>query len=264
MGPTNIALVKLFLAEREIRAAQARLDDAAKNLRLAERRVADAAEKYGVCSSKLKEEQAACSNLELDVKTRDAHIERLRTQQQTAKNNKEYQAFLVEINTEKVEKGKVEDLTIKAMEELEKTTAEARQLQGVLETETARLEKIKSEIAGKLAALQAEVDSLKPARDAAAEQVPPAARQAFTRLAERFDGEGLSALTKPDRRREQYACGVCNMDLVTDIYNKLHSRDDLVFCPSCHRILYIPDDMPPEVAVNTKPKRAEKKTESAA
>jgi uncharacterized protein len=263
MGPTNIALVKLFLAEREIRAAQARLDDAAKNLRIQERRVADATEKYRVSSTALKEQQAACANLELDIKTRDAHIERLRVQQQTAKNNKEYQAYLVEINTEKVEKVKVEDQTMKAMEEMEKTGAETTQLQDVLETETAKLEKVKSEIGGKLTALQAEVDALKPARDAAAAEVQPAARQAFTRLAERFDGEGLSALTKPDRRREQYACAVCNMDLVADVYNKLHSRDELFFCPSCHRILYIPDDMPPDVAVNAKPKRPVKKEATA-
>ena len=104
---------------------------------------------------------------------------------------------------------------------------------------------------------------MKPSRDAAAEAVPAKAREAFTRLAERFEGEGLSALTKPDRRREQYACTACNMDLVTDVYNKLHSRDELVFCPSCHRILFIPDDLPPEMAVNAKPKRAEKKEESA-
>ena len=43
------------------------------------------------------------------------------------------------------------------------------------------------------------------------------------------------------------------MDLVIDVYNKLHSRDELVFCPSCRRILYIPDDLPPEVAIKGKP-----------
>ncbi len=63
----------------------------------------------------------------------------------------------------------------------------------------------------------------------------------------------MSAIAKPDRRREEYLCTACNMDLVTDVYNKLHSRDDLVFCPSCRRILYIPADLPPELAVK-KPK----------
>jgi hypothetical protein len=40
------------------------------------------------------------------------------------------------------------------------------------------------------------------------------------------------------------------MDLVRDIYNKLHTRDQLVFCPSCQRILFIPDELPPETAVH--------------
>jgi hypothetical protein len=44
------------------------------------------------------------------------------------------------------------------------------------------------------------------------------------------------------------------MDLVTDVYNKLHSRDDLVFCISCGRILYIPEDLPPETAINSRGK----------
>jgi DNA-directed RNA polymerase subunit RPC12/RpoP len=93
--------------------------------------------------------------------------------------------------------------------------------------------------------------------------VTPQARQAFERLAERFEGEAMSALTKPDRRREEYACTACNMDLVTDVYNRLHSRDELVFCPSCHRILYIPDDLPVETAVHKVKEKKEPRTKTS-
>jgi predicted nucleic acid-binding Zn-ribbon protein len=257
MGPTNIALVKLFQAEQRLRAAQARLDDASRNVRIQERRLAEVTENQKLAAVKLMEQQSASAQLELDLKTREAHIERLRVQQQTAKNNKEYQAFLVEINTEKVEKGKVEDEVLKAMEVVEKLSAENKELLASLAEETDKLNKLKSEIGGKLAELQKEINSLKPPRDAAAEAVPAKAREAFVRLAERFDGEGMSALAKPDRRHELYSCTVCNMDLVVDVYNKLHSRDELVFCPSCHRILYIPDELPVELAVKTKPKKKE-------
>jgi uncharacterized protein YbaR (Trm112 family) len=42
------------------------------------------------------------------------------------------------------------------------------------------------------------------------------------------------------------------MSLVADIYNRLHSRDEMVICPNCRRMLYIPDELPPELALNTK------------
>ena len=121
---------------------------------------------------------------------------------------------------------------------------------------------MRAEIGGRVAELQKEADALKPERDAAAKAVPAKARDAFERLADHFDGEAMSALTKPDRRREEYACSICNMDLVTDVYNKLHSRDELVFCPSCHRILYIPEDLPVELAVNKVKEKKEPRTKA--
>jgi uncharacterized protein len=263
MGPTNVALVKLYRADQKVRAAEARLEDASRNVRLQQRRVAETADRHKAATARLREQQSAAGQLELDLKTREAHIERLRIQQQTAKNNKEYQAFLLEINTEKLDKTKVEDEALLLMEQVEKLTAEQKEIVAALETETAKLEKIKSEIGGKLTSLQAEIDALKPAREAAGADVPAKALDAYTRLADRFDGEAMSALSKPDRRREEYLCSSCNLSLVTDIYNKLHSRDDLVFCPSCFRILFIPDDLPPELALNVRPKRPEKKEEPA-
>src|SRR4051812_9336591 len=41
MGPTNVALVKLFQADQKLREAQGRLDATTKNVRIQERRVRD-------------------------------------------------------------------------------------------------------------------------------------------------------------------------------------------------------------------------------
>src|SRR5205085_700786 len=109
-----------------------------------------------------------------------------------------------------------------------------------LDEEQKKLTAVQAQLGGRLSELQVEIDRLRPARDAAYEAVAPRARQEFVRLAERFEGEAMSALEKPDRRREEYVCGACQMSLVVDIYNRLHSRDDLVLCTSCGRMLYIP------------------------
>ena len=77
-----------------------------KNVRVQERRIADLNEKLKLAQTKLREAQAQNGALELELKSRDAHIEKLRTQQQDARNNKEYQTFLVEINTQKIDRGR--------------------------------------------------------------------------------------------------------------------------------------------------------------
>ena len=263
MGPTNIALVKLFEADQALRSAQERYDSAARGVRIQERRVKELKSRLDELQASQREAQAQAANLELDLKTRDAHIEKLRTQQQNTRNNREYQAILLEINTQKIDRSKVEDATIKVMEQVERNAGQITELSTQLDSETAKLEQMRSEISDRLAQLQAEIDRVTPEREQAAKVCPPAAQAAFDRLADRYDGEAMAALTRTHPRREEYACTACNIDVVTDVYNRLHVRDDLVFCPSCGRLLYIPDDLTPEQAINQKKTSTPRKTRKA-
>ena len=130
MGPTNVALVKLFQADQQLREAQGRLEAATKNVRVQERRTNDLSARIQQAQQALREQQSKAANQELDLKSRDAHIEKLRTQQQNAKNNKEYQAFLVEINTGKVDRNKVEEDALKILVHLAASRPGTVELQG--------------------------------------------------------------------------------------------------------------------------------------
>lgn len=264
MGPTNEALVRLFGADQKYRQAQARYDAASRDVRIQQGRVADLENKLATASTQLKDFQARSANTELDIKAREEKIERFRQQQQTAKNNKEYQTFLVQINTEKVDKGKVEDELLKLMEQVEKSQVEVKQLTGMVETEKQKLQGMREQITARLDTLKLEIDQLKPARDEAAAAVTPTLLAAFDRLAERFDGEALAAIQRPDKRVEEYACAACYMNMAVDIYNRLHTRDEPMFCPSCRRFLYIPEDLTPETAINQKKKPTKREREEAA
>jgi predicted nucleic acid-binding Zn-ribbon protein len=251
MGPTNVALVKLFQVDQKLRQAQGRLDVATKDVRVQERRVHDLAEKHKLAQNTLRETQSKAGNMELDLRARDAHIEKLRGRQQNTTNNKEYQAILIEISTCKTDRNKVEEETMKLLETVERGQADLKAMAEQLEGEKAKLISMQQQMSGRVAELTAEIEAIRPERAAVAATVPEKAQEVFDRLADRFDGEAMSALTKPDRRREEYACSACNMDLVANVYNKLHSRDEMVFCPSCSRILYIPEELPPELAIGT-------------
>jgi len=262
MGPTNVALVNLYKADQDFRTAQAKLDAATHNVRIQDRKVADLLARYTSAAGALKEQQSKAGVLDNDIKTRDTHIDKLREQQTQARNNKEYQIFLIEINTHKVDRGKIEEETINVLELVEKQTGEVKTLATMLETEQAKLAEMKSQIEDKIALLKTEVDAYRPARANAASAVSPKALMIFNRIGDKLEGDALAPVQKPDRRREEYMCGGCNMDLVVDVYNRLHTRDDVICCPSCGRVLFIPEDLPPEQAVGKgrDPAKPEKKT----
>lgn len=260
MGPTNVALYNLYQAETNLREAQRRLEAVTKNVRLQQRKVDDLTSKQQTNSTDLTKQQAKNGELELEIKSRDAKIEHLRQQQSQAQTNREYQAFLVEINTLKVDKAKIEEDSLKMMETIETLQKNGEALTSQLVAEKAKLTELQGSVDARVRELSAEVESLKPARDAAADAVPERVRVIFDRLAERYDGEAMEPIGKPHIKREEYIATICNIDLTVDVYNRLHSRDELVFCPSCGRILYIPEDLIPEKAVHKPREKKPRKT----
>lgn len=253
MGPTNNALVNLFKADQSLREIQTRLDSVTKNVRAQERKVADLLQRQTAGHDTIMKTQAKAAELDLEVKSRDARIEALRTQQQVAQTSREYQAFLSEINTHKVDRGQFEEQQLKLMEQVEKMQADHAHLSTQLETERTRLTTMQGEIGTRVKDLGGQVEALQPARDAAAATVPQKARDLFERLADRFEGEAMAPIEKPHPKREEYICSSCNLELMVDVYNRLRTRDEPVMCPSNKHMLYIPEEMTNDNSVN-KPK----------
>ena len=178
MGPTNVALVKLFRADQALRQAQERLDAASKNVRVQERRVNDLSEKLKLAQTALREAQSRAKQLELDLATRNTHIEKLRQQQQTTHNNKEYQAFTVEISTQKVDRAKVEEESLKAMEAVGEGPGRRQRRQRPGRRRSGRSWTAMKQQSGEaLAGHRAEVESLRPR----ATRRPPPCRPAPAR-----------------------------------------------------------------------------------
>ena len=265
MGPTNVALTNLFKADQALRKAQEKLDDATRNVRLQQRRRDTAEQERTEHLAALRAAQVETERLTLDVKTRDEHIDKLRGQQENARNNKEYQALLMEISVEKTDRSKSEEQALLAMEKVDAAQSAHEAAKSAAADATAKFDEMSAEIGDRVATLTAEVVRLRPARDAAAAEVPPAALSAFDRLAERNDGEAMAAIEKPDEKREMYVCSACNMELMVDVFNRLHTKDELVICSSCRRLLFIPADLTVEQAVKQKKvvkKRTSKKAKT--
>lgn len=183
--------------------------------------------------------EAEIRAVELDIDVREQTIQKHRVALNQTKTNKEYAAILTTINTEKADTSKLESQVLEAM-----TAKDA--LQSSCDEMAAELEKIKqrqalaeAKLKDYLERTRAETAELTSERDLASQALPPTVLNAFERAAERHEGEALAAVSKVNPKRDEYICGGCNMAITLETVNSLRTRDEVVQCNICGRILFM-------------------------
>ncbi len=237
-------LRELFLIDQQVRGLESRMDGARKHVVGQQAKLEVLRRQYATVSEQLHKVQATEAGFENEANAFDDRITKLRDQMNSVKTNKEYSALLVEVNTIKADKTKVDD---KAMELLTQVDSLKKQVEQ-FETQIAEVEKVKAVAEKELEARRAEVgqqlDEVKRQRAEAAAKVPADVLAVFDRLAESHDGEALAPITQNDPREMEYTCGGCYMSLPPEVVNRLYSTSDkLVRCTSCSRILYLEKSM---------------------
>jgi len=192
----------------------------------------------------LKTYQAHASTLEKHAADMDARIDKLREQMNSVTSNKEYSAMLLEINTLKADKGKVEDDALDQMNQVDELKQQIEVFSGKIAEQQKILAGADRDVSEASSEVGARLDEAAQERDAAAEKIPPDIRTMFNRLSEQYDGESVVQIEEQDRRRMEYICGGCYMTLPVERVNSLITRpDDLCLCPNCNRILSIHEDL---------------------
>ncbi|HZW09316.1 MAG TPA: hypothetical protein VFF69_05375 [Phycisphaerales bacterium] len=240
MDVTN-RLLRVYQLDRQLAGLQSRLRAAERFLAEQTRQLQALEIKRNALAAQSKQIAASVANQELDIKGTDERIEHLREQMNQARTNKEYKAFLTEINTLKADKSKVEEEALGQMtksdelkgqlEQVEASYAERQRMRGVAETDcNARRE----EIAGRLGELEAE-------RAKAAAEVPGDVLAHYERLHELREDDAMAPVEITDRRRHEYNCGACMMSLPMEVSISLLSGK-LTICSNCQCILYLPKE----------------------
>ena len=160
------------------------------------------------------------------------------------RTNKEYSALLVEANTLKDDKSRMET---EALEQLAQVDELAAKLQAVT-TNVAEQEKLVTFSRDEIVDANAEVaDSLaqvKAEREEAVKEVPVDVMRLYDRMADAYEGEALAEILEESRRHLEYSCGGCYTIIPYERVNAvISSIDEITSCPSCNRILHIGQDL---------------------
>ena len=73
--------------------------------------------------------------------------------------------------------------------------------------------------------------------DQLAADIPPEQLQTFKRVTETYDGEAIAVVGEEQGKTRTYNCGGCFMGITIESVNLLLTKDEIIRCPNCTRIL---------------------------
>ena len=239
MGPVLNGLVKLQSVENRLRAAKAKLARCRRNVIIQENQIRSLANGLEAKKEEIQLTKVQSDRLELELKTRDEQIARLRASLNAAKTNKEYAALLTQLNTTKADNSKNETQILELLKDIEADEAECEKIQNQVETQKQTLEQTRKETEVLATKYQAEIEEIQIEWDQAAASEPAKPLEIFKRVAETYDGEALAVVERQGGKTETYTCGGCFMSITAESVNLLMTKDDIIRCPNCTRILVL-------------------------
>jgi len=238
MGTVLNALVKLQSVENNLRAAKAKLARCRRNVILKENQLRTLQNSLEAKKEEIQLTRIQADRLELELKSTDQTLARYRAALNNAKSNKEYAAILTELNTRKADSSKIESQTLELMKNIDVDQQQCDQIKQQIEQEKTELNEIRKQAEELAKKYESEISEIEQQWKKAASGVGADALEIFKRVAETYDGEAIAEIEVHDNRSGIYTCGGCFMSLTTETANTLLSRDEIIRCPNCTRILY--------------------------
>jgi predicted nucleic acid-binding Zn-ribbon protein len=238
MGSVLQALIKLQSVENRLRAAKAKLARCRRNVIIQENLIRTLQSALEAKKEEIQLTTIQTDRLELELKTRDEEIVKLRASLNTARTNKEYAAVLTQLNTTRADNSKIESQILELMKDIEADQTEHRKLQQQIDEQKTKLEQVRKESEQLATKHEAEIDQIQCEWDEAARNVPAEYLEIFKRVAETYNGEAVAVVGQQEGGTGAY-CGGCFMSVTAESVNMLMTKDEVIRCPNCTRILVL-------------------------
>lgn len=239
MGPVLSGLIKLQSVENRLGAAKAKLKRCRRIVVIQENQIRSLQNTYEAKKEEIQLTKIQADRLELELKSVDEQVVRLRTSLNIAKTNKEYAAILTQLNTTKADNSKTEAQALDLMRDIEADEQECNSIHEQIEEQKTVLDQTRKESEISAVKYEAEIKEIQSEWDAVAGELPEEAIGLFKRVAETYDGEALSAVDTESGMTGAYSCGGCFMGITAESVNLLMTKDDIIRCPNCTRILVL-------------------------
>ena len=239
MGPVLNGLLKLQSVENRLRAEKAKLARCRRNVVIQENLIRSLQNALEAKKEEVQLTKVQFDRLELELKTKDEIIARLRASLNIAKTNKEYAAVLTQLNTSKADNSKIETQSLELLKDIEADETECEDIQKQVNEQKETLEQTRKESEILANKYQSEIDKIQEEWNQAAQIIPNDSLEIFRRVAETYDGQAVALIEQQGNKKGAYSCGGCFMGITAESVNLLMTKDTIIRCPNCTRILVL-------------------------
>jgi predicted nucleic acid-binding Zn-ribbon protein len=257
-------LVKVFAVDKQIDALQTRLRVAEKVLAEQTKLAGDFESKRAKVESEIKTLQAQAANFEGESKRLEDKINKLKEQMNTAQTNKQFQAFLVEVNTLGNEKGAAEKSALELMEKMDVLRKQADEL-GAQRSERESMAVVaKTNRDGREAEIKDKLEALKAERATLAAEVPADVLRDYERVFQQRGEDSVAQVELQSRKDQEFTCGACMMLIPVQTVNGILASGKVTTCTNCRCYLFVSDELKQQLAEPNKPRTRKSKSEAEA
>lgn len=225
-------LVKLQKIETEAEKIKAGLGQVSARLEKLDDELRDLEQSLKDEESGFDELKKKYRDYESEAQVSVARVEKSKVKLRSVKTNKEYKAMLKEIEDQETRNSEIEDQMLECLDRLDEVENNIARKKEDYRTLSDRIQSEKDRIDQEAQLQKKKLAELDADREEVSRMVEPQLLEKYN-LVKSQQGAGLAIAPVKNA-----VCYGCNLNLPPQMYNELHRRDALMFCPHCHRIVY--------------------------
>ncbi len=176
--------------------------------------------------------QKEIDSKEVYINTNEGEITKYKVQLNSIKTNKEYSALISEIGSKKADMSILEDEILDTMSRLEITNQGYVKATEDLRDEEEGLKNLINSVGADIKEADIEIEKIKNEQKKYIDLLDEHSLKNYNRLSNIKGGKAIVPVIGN-------VCGGCSMNVTAQTLNELMGGEDLVFCRSCSRILYL-------------------------
>jgi predicted nucleic acid-binding Zn-ribbon protein len=227
-------LLTLQDRDQRLRSFQTEMGHLPEERKAREKQIADSAAKLGQAKIRAKEIEIEKRNLEMEARAKRDTIARYKQQQLQTRRNEEYSALAHEIEAAEKTVTALEDRELDLMEEAEKLLPQIAAAEKTHAEEHSKIEHLIAGLETKKSNLEARIAELKNEHEQLAKLLDEDVLDIYLHLFKTKHGTAVATL-------EHEVCMGCHMKVTAQTVVQVRAAKEIVHCPQCGRILYMPE-----------------------